>query len=339
MGSDIGDIVSRESVSFSDMQNRTVAIDANNTLYQFLSIIRQPDGTPLKDSGGRVTSHVSGVFYRMINLFEEGIEPVYVFDGKPPQLKSKTLDERRKIRENSKEKWKKAKARGDTEEAYSQAMRSSKLNRDMVAESKELLRLMGIPCVQAPSEAEAQAAYIVENGDCWASSSQDYDSLLFGTPILIRNLTITGRRKIPGKDRYKEIKPEKIVLEELLNKLDLNREQLVDLAILVGTDFNDGIKGIGPKTALKLIKEHSSGRKVLEVKDIEIENYSEIREIFIEPEVTDEYDINPSDIEWDGVVEFLCEERDFSEDRVVKGLDRLEKAVNELRHQTTFDSF
>ncbi|WGI16811.1 flap endonuclease-1 [Methanonatronarchaeum sp. AMET-Sl] len=339
MGSDIGDIVGRDVVSFSEMQNRCIAIDGNNTLYQFLSIIRQPDGTPLKDSSGRVTSHVSGVFYRMINLLEEGVDPVYVFDGKPPELKSDTLDERREVREKSREEWKKAKKEGRTEEAYSKAIRSSRLSGEMVDESKKLLGLMGIPWVQAPSEAEAQAAYIVQEGGCWASSSQDYDSLLFGTPVLIRNLTITGRRKLPGKDEYKEVEPEKIVLQNLFDELSLNREQLVDIAILVGTDFNEGIKGIGPKTALKLIKEHGSGQEVFKQEGFEIDGYSEVREIFLNPDVTDDYDLTPSEIDREGVVEFLCEERDFSSDRVVKGLDRLEKAVSELRHQTTFDSF
>ncbi len=339
MGSDIGDIVSREEIGFKDLQNRKVAIDANNTLYQFLSIIRQPDGTPLKDGSGRITSHVSGVFYRMINLIENGVEPIHVFDGKPPELKSGTLEERRELREKSKEKWKEAKEKGDTEEAYSQAMRSSRLSKEMVKEAKDLLSHMGIPWVQAPSEAEAQAAYIVQNDDAWGSSSQDYDSLVFGTPILIRNLTITGRRKLPGKNKYKEVRPEKIVLDELLGELGITRSQLVDIVILVGTDFNDGIKGVGPKTALELVRKHGSIDSVLEEKDFEIPQHQEIKSIFLEPDVTEEYNTSHSDIDEEKVREFLCEERDFSVDRVEKGLNRLEKAVEDLRHQTTFDSF
>lgn len=339
MGTEIGDLFEKEEIEFEELHGKKVAIDAYNMLYQFLSIIRQPNGTPLKDSKGRVTSHFSGIFYRTINLFEKGIRPIYVFDGEPPGLKEKTLKERKDSREKAKEEWKEAKEKGKNEKAFKKAIRSSKLTKDMVKNSKILLGYMGVPIIQAPSEGEAQAANMVRNQDSWAVGSQDYDSLLFGSPRLVKNLTITGKRKLPGKDKYIEVNLEKFDLEEILNELDLTREQLIDLAILVGTDYNDGIKGVGPKTAFEKIRKHKDIETVLEEMNESIENFDKIREIFKNPNTTNDYEIDWKEPEPNNIKEFLCEKRDFSGDRVNKGIRRLEKAISDIKNQSTLDSF
>jgi flap endonuclease-1 len=311
-----------------------VAIDAYNALYQFLAAIRQPDGTPLMDSKGRVTSHLSGLFYRTINFLEAGIKPVYVFDGKPPELKSREISERMSAREEAKRKYEEAVAVGDIEAARMYAQMSAHLTSEMVEVSKRLLTSMGIPWVQAPSEGEAQAAYMVIRGDAWATASQDYDSLLFGSPRLIRNLAITGRRKLPKKEAYIEIKPELIELDSLLNGLKVTREQLIDIAILIGTDYNpDGVRGVGPKTAYQLIKTYGSLEKA--IKTLPGAKFpvppEEIRRLFLNPPVTSSYALEWSDPNPDKIVELLVKEFEFSEERVRSAIERLLKAVRDIR--------
>jgi len=316
-------------VRLEDLSGKRIAIDAYNALYQFLSIIRGPDGRPLMDSSGRVTSHLSGLFYRGVNLLELGIKPVYVFDGQPPALKEAEIKRRMRVREEALRLYEEALREGRLEDARKYAQASAKLKDYMVEDAKRLLELMGIPYVQAPSEGEAQAAHIVKRGDADLCASQDYDSLLFGAPSLARNVNISGRRKLPGKPVYVEVKPEIIHLDEVLGKLGITREQLVDIGILVGTDFNPkGVKGIGPKKAYKLIKEYGSLEKVLPIlpeAEFPVEP-EEIRRIFLEPEVSDDYELEWGDVDEEGVVEFLCHERDFSEERVKKALDRVRKA-------------
>jgi len=311
-----------------------VAIDAYNALYQFLAAIRQPDGTPLMDSKGRVTSHLSGLFYRTINFLEAGIKPVYVFDGKPPELKSREISERMSAREEAKRKYEEAVAVGDIEAARMYAQMSAHLTSEMVEVSKRLLTSMGIPWVQAPSEGEAQAAYMVIRGDAWATATQDYDSLLFGSPRLIRNLAITGRRKLPKKEAYIEIKPELIELDSLLNGLKVTREQLIDIAILIGTDYNpDGVRGVGPKTAYQLIKTYGSLEKA--IKTLPGAKFpvppEEIRRLFLNPPVTSSYALEWSDPNPDKIVELLVKEFEFSEERVRSAIERLLKAVRDIR--------
>jgi flap endonuclease-1 len=268
---------------------------------------------------------------------EAGIKPAYVFDGKPPEFKKKELEMREKAREEAKVKWEEALAAGELEEAKKYAQRATKVNEQLINDAKKLLELMGIPWVQAPSEGEAQAAYMVLKGNVWASASQDYDSLLFGTPRLVRNLTITGRRKLPGKDIYVEIKPELIVLEEVLKELKITREKLIELAILVGTDYNPGgIKGIGPKKALEIVK-YKKDPFALYIKHSDVDLYA-IKEFFLNPPVTDEYKLEWKMPDEEGVLKFLCDEHDFSEERVKNGLQRLKKAVRAGR-QFTLESW
>lgn len=325
MGVDLGDIFARSEISMSDLLGRVIAIDTYNTLYQFLSIIRQPDGTPLMDSQGRTTSHLSGLIYRTANLIEAGIKPVFVFDGEPPEFKSATLEERSKIREQAEKQWQKAKAAG-SEDAFKYAQASARLNKEIVQNSQELIKRMGLPWVQAPSEGEAQAAFMVSQGDAHAVSSQDYDSLLFGANLLLRNLAVTGRRKLPGKNVYINVQPELIELERGLMELGISMEQLVDIALLVGTDFNPGIKGIGPKKALKLIQKNGSIEGALIELGEDIPNFSAIKEFFLDPRVTSEYEVGWSAPDEDAVLEFLCEEHDFSRERVEKALSKMAKS-------------
>lgn len=338
MGTDIGELLEKTPVELLDLSNKTVAIDAYNTLYQFLSIIRQRDGTPLKDSKGRVTSHLSGILYRFTNLLEAGIRPIMVFDGKPPSFKSGTLEDRRKIREEAAIKRDEAKAAGLMEEAYKYAQASSSLESGMVDDSRRLLEYMGIPIVNAPSEGEAQAAYMVIRGDADFSASQDYDSLLFGAPRVVRNLTITGKRKLPRKNLYVEVRPEIIDLQQSLEKLEIDREQLIAVAMCVGTDYNPGLEKVGPKTALKLVHEYGNIEGILKSKDQSIEDLEEKKSFFMSPPVTDDYQLNWNPPDKDKIVFFLCGEHDFSEERVLKAVERLE-AASKKSGQKTLDQW
>jgi flap endonuclease 1 (EC 3.1.-.-) len=263
LGVDLGPLIkSRRQIRVEELHGKSVAIDAYNALYQFLAVIRGEAGEPLTDSKGRVTSHLSGLYYRTLNLLEKGVKPVYVFDGKPPELKAQEIENRIRQRESARAKYEEALKRGDLESARTYAALSARLRDYMVEDAKRLLEALGVPWVQAPSEGEAEAAYMAAKGYVWASVSQDYDSLLFGSPVLVRNLTISGRRKLPRKDVYVEVVPELIRLDEVLGELGLTREQLVDLGILIGTDFNpDGIRGGGPRQGVQLHKEVREARE------------------------------------------------------------------------------
>ncbi len=326
MGVKIRDICTMAEISLKKLSGKKIALDGMNTIYQFLARIRQPDGTPLKDSQGRITSHLSGIFYRTVNLLEKNIRPVFIFDGEPPLLKKETVIEREEMREKATLKWKEALEIGDIEEASKWAQASSKLTDEMIENSKELINAIGIPQVQAPTEGEAQAAFMTQKGDVWCSSSQDYDSLLFGAERLVRNLTISGKRKIPRKKEFKEINPEIINLEELLDTLEITREQLIDIGIMVGTDYNSGIRRIGSKTALKLIKQYESLEQILKAKQIKFDApIEQIREIFLKPKITENYLLRWEDPNENRIKEILCEEYEFSQTRVEKALERFKK--------------
>jgi len=329
------DLIPKVNVDLKDLGGKSIAIDAYNALYQFLAIIRQPDGTPLKDHTGRITSHLSGLLYRTCNLLELGIKPIYVFDGIPPALKEVEIKRRAKVKDEALKKYEAALSEGRIEEARMYAQMTSRLKDYMADDSKRLLALMGVPWVQAPSEGEAQAAHLVRREDSNYCASQDYDSLLFGSPRLLRNVTISGRRKLPRKEVYVEVIPEVIELERVLKELGITYEQLIDVGILVGTDFNpEGVKGIGSKTALKLIKKHGSLEMVLqELKEATFPvEPQRIREIFLQPKVTDKYKLVWKEPDIERVRDFLCSERDFSKERVLKAL---EKAVKEQKKAST----
>ena len=321
MGVKFTDIVGTEKIEFKYLENRSVAIDAYNTLYQFLSGIRQRNGLPLTDENGNITSHLSGILYRTSSIVEKGIKPIFVFDGKHSDFKSETIEKRREIREESEKEWKKALEEGDEEKARKFAMRSSKLSPYIIESSKKLLELLGIPYVQAKSEGEAQASYMVQNGDAWAAASQDYDCLLFGSPRTVRNMTISGGLS----------KLEFMDLQKILNNLDLSREQLIDVAILVGTDFNPGVKGIGAKTGLKLIKKNSL-EEILKNKGINPSmDIDTLRNIFLTPDINKNYDIKWKKVDYDRLVEFMCDEHGFSQDRVINSANKFKKLSSTQR--------
>jgi flap endonuclease-1 len=325
MGVKFRDIVTPESIKFEQLENKIVALDAANIIYQFLSSIRQADGTPLKDQNGNITSHFSGILYRTSSLIDKGIKPVYVFDGTSDVLKKGTQDKRREVKEESQKQWDKALEEGRIEDARKYATRSSRMSREIIEGSKKLLELMGVPYIQAKGEGEAQASYMVEKGDAWAVGSQDYDCILFGAPRMVRNLTITG-----GKANLEIIK-----LEKVLKDLEITREQLVDIAILVGTDFNMGVKGIGAKTGLKLIKENDNIFNVLEKQDIQLEVEPEIlRNIFLKHDVVSDYKLQWKSPDTEGVVAYLCGEHDFSEPRIHSALDKFKKIDNKQKSLT-----
>lgn len=335
MGVNLSDIVPVQVMELEDLAGHTVAIDAYNAIYQFLSIIRGPDGTPLKDGKGRVTSHLAGLLYRNVNLLEAGVRPAYVFDGHPHLMKAHTLAERSERRNKAHEEWRAAVTEGDIERARSKATQSSRINNEIVESSLILLTYLGIPVVQAPEEGEAQAAYMAVKGDVWAASSQDYDSLLFGAPRLVRNLNITGRRKMPGSKEYRDVHIEVVELTKVLEENGLeSREQLIDLSILIGTDYNTGIRGIGPKKGLKLIKQHGTLERALSESGHSIPDHDIIRGIFLHGERSDDYRLEWSPPQRDKIITYMCDEHGFSEQRVNSALDRLERRRSPKKGET-----
>ena len=338
MGVDISDLVEGRVCELGDFNGKAIAVDGYNTLYQFLSSIRGPDGTPLKDSKGRITSHLSGAFQRTSNLLEAGIRPVFVFDGKPNPLKIGTLKLRKERKEKAKEQWEEALRVGDLETARIKAQQTSRLTSDMVEQAVELFARMGIPSVQAPEEGEAQASHMARKGHVYAVASQDFDSLLFGAPRLIRNLTLAGRRKMPRRNVYVDVKPEVMLLDDVLAKLGFGYEQLVDLGVLVGTDFNEGVKGIGPKKALKLLSEFGTGRRAIEAKDLDVPGFKNVRKIFLEPNVTDDYELAWNSMDREGIEFLLCDEYGFTRSRIQSTLDKIEEGQRK-RAQKSLDSW
>ena len=331
MGVVLTPIITKDVTQLGELSGQTLAVDGNGELYQFLALIRLRDGTPLKDSKGRITSHLSGLFYRTTRLMSEhALKLVFVFDGAPPVLKAREIDKRRAVKKKYEEDHAAAVARGDLAEAYSKATMTSRLTRDMIAEARELLRLMGVPTVQAPSEGEAQAAHMAATSrEITAAASKDYDSLLFGAPRLVRFLSISGKEFLPSQGTFRPIVPETIVLDRLLHGWGITREQLIDLAMLVGTDFNEGIKGIGPKKALGLVQRH--GRIEDMPEDIraalgDAEMVDAVRHIFLHPDVTDDFDVQQGEPDLDGLVRFLCDEREFGRDRVNAAIERTFRA-------------
>lgn len=339
VGVDLSDILARSARELADFKGEAIAVDAFNTLYQFLAIIRGPDGTPLKDSEGRVTSHLSGLLYRNANFLETGLRPIYVFDGEPPALKLKTIEERRARREQAERDYREAVARGDLETARVKAQQTSRLEPGMVEESKDVLKALGIPVVEAPSEGEAQAAAMVGKGEADRVGSQDFDSLLFGARALVRNLAVSGRRKLPGRDAYVTVVPELFLLEDNLAALGITRSQLVDVAMLVGTDFNDGVKGYGPRKALKLVKEHHRLEEACAAKGIEVPpRAEEIRAFFLEPPARPVGGLTWKAPDRDRLIEIFVERHQFSRQRVEGALDKVAEVAG-AKDQRSLDAF
>jgi len=329
MGVKLVDILKSEEISIEQCSNKIIAIDAYNAIYQFLSSIRQYDGTPLMDSKGRITSHLSGLFYRTAKLMENNIKPVFVFDGKHPDFKTSEQERRREVREEAMTEWKRALSKGDYENAKKYAKASSIITTEIIEQSKIIVEAMGIPIVQAPSEGEAQAAVMVQKGLCYAAASQDYDSLLFGAPILIRNLSITGKRKVFGRG-YVQINPEKIELQKNLENLGITRDQLIVMGILIGTDFDPGgIKGIGPKKALSIVKKYNNIDDVFKEVGWNFKTpYEKIFDFFKTPPYKDPENMEFKEPDDEKIKKILCDEYEFSVDRIEKVLNELKKKRN-----------
>jgi flap endonuclease-1 len=343
MGVDLGELFAKEPCAFEDFKDRVIALDGYNILHQFLSSIRQRDGTPLKDSQGRITSHLSGLLYRTANMVAAKIRPVYVFDGTPHPFKARTIQHRRERKEQAERDWKEALEKGDLEKAKSKAQQTSRVTPEIIEQSKQLLDALGIPHIQAPSEGEAQASYMVQKGDAFAVGSQDFDCLLFGASVLIRNLTSSEKRKLPNKQAYTTVHPERLRLESGLQKLGISREQLVDIAILIGTDFNDGVKGYGPKKSLKLLQEKGNLEKSLDTMTAaegipSLDEISIVRKIFLEPTITKEYSLQWSKPDTSAVIRLLCDEHQFSRDRVEPILQNF-SSLNQLTKQKNLFDF
>jgi flap endonuclease-1 len=334
MGLNLKELVVREKTTLEAFSSKVIAIDAYNAIYQFLASIRGPDGLQLSDSEGRITSHLSGLLYRNINFLSLGIKPVYVFDGKPPSLKTAEIERRKQIKKDATVKYEKAIAEGNMEDARKFAQQTTSMKDGMVKESKQILTFFGIPYIDAPSEGEATAAHLTNTGQAYASASQDFDSILCGAKRLIRNFTNSGRRKIPNRNTYVEIEPEIIETQKTLDFLGITREQLVDVGILIGTDFNpNGFERIGPKTALKMIKQHSRLEDIPQIQEQLNEiDYEQIRKIFLDPIVGDVKDIVFGNVDYEGMTNYLVRERSFSEDRIQSSLTRLKKALEKKSH-------
>ena len=334
MGLQFKELVVKKEISISDLKDKILAVDAMNMLYQFLTTIRSADGSALLDSHGNVTSHLIGLFNRVTSLMEQGLKLIFVFDGKAPEIKRKTWEKRSAIKKEAAFKLKEAEEAGNTEEMKKFASRTSVLSKEMIIEAKELISHLGLPIVQAPSEGEAQAAYMTKKGDAYAVISQDYDNLIFKAPLLVRNLSIAGKRKRAGKFAFVNVKPEIISLKEVLAELQLTFDQLVVVAILVGTDYNPGgIKGIGPKKALALVRETPTDEvfeKVEWSKHYPELDWKEIFSTIVNMQVTDDYQLKWKKIEEKELIEFLIKKHDFNEERVLAKLEKLKQESSKL---------
>ena len=315
------------SVKESEIKNyfgRKVAIDASMAVYQFLIAIRQ-DGNQLTNDEGEVTSHLAGLFYRTIRLLDNGIKPVFVFDGKPPQMKSGELAKRAERREEAEKQLAKAQETGEAADVEKFSRRLVKVTKAHMTDCKKLLRLMGIPVVEAPTEAEAQCAQLVKAGKVYATATEDMDALTFHSSRLLRHMTFSEQRKMPIQE---------FTYERVLSELEMSHEQFVDLCILLGCDYCDHIRGIGPKRAFELIKQHKSIEEIL--KNIDTKKYTvpedwvykEARELFLSPEVTsaDDVELKWTDPVEEEIVKFMVEEKGFNEDRIRNGIKRIIKS-------------
>jgi flap endonuclease-1 len=329
MGLNLKDLVVREKTTLEAFSTKIIAIDAYNAIYQFLASIRGPDGLQLTDADGRITSHLSGLLYRNVNFLSLGIKPVYVFDGKPPSLKTAEIERRKQIKKDATIKYEKAISEANMEDARKYAQQTTSMKDGMVKESKEFLTYFGIPYIEAPSEGEATAAHLTNTGQAYASASQDYDSILCGAKKLVRNFTSSGRRKIPNRNTYIDVLPEIIETQKTLDAIKMTQEELIDVGILIGTDFNpNGFERIGPKTAMKLIRQHKRLEDIPQIQEqLEKIDFQQIREIFLHPKVADVDEIIFNEVDYEGITNYLVKERSFSNDRIQSTLNRLKKAL------------
>lgn len=334
MGLKIWNLLPKKEIEIKELKGKVLAIDSSPMLYQFLTSIRQPDGTPLQDSKGNITSHLQGISSRVSNLLSQNLKLIFCFDGKPPILKVKTQEEREYRKRIAEKKLKQAMEKEDIQEMLKFSKQTTRLNKQILEESKELLKAFGLPVIQCPGEAEAQAAFIAEKGDAYGVVSQDADALLYSTPYLIRNLTISQRKRLPSGATIKNL-PEIISLKETLKILKINHDQLIILSILVGTDYNEGIYRIGPKTALKLVREYKNFDELFEKVNASF-NWKQIYAVFKSMPIMKNYQLKFREPDIEKIKEILVEQHDFSEERVSKMLEKITKREKNQRGLTEF---
>ena len=325
MGCNLRDLVESQPIEMKDLSGQRIAVDVFLNAYQFITSMTGEDGKPLSFNGKPV-AHLMGFLDRTTVLISEGIDPVFVFDGRPHELKLDTLKGRKNRKIDAVNRWEAAVKSGDMAAAKKLGPQTAEYTPQMVEETKQLFELLGVAWMEAPMEAEGAAAVRCSNGEVGAVASQDWDTLLYGAPVMVRNLTSHGTRKFG-----RVLRAEKIVLQDTLAKHEITHKQLVDLGIMIGTDFHPGIKGIGPKTGLKLIKTHGTLEKVAEAKGFEPpEKLGEIRNLFLQHPTSSD-NIPPSTLAVEEKLRtFLVKERGFSERRVQRALDRL-SSVAKLR--------
>jgi len=331
MGVAISSLIKTVPVSLEDLAGKIVIIDAMNMLYQFVTIIRQHDGTPLKDSRGNITSHLTGLFSRCTRLMQKGLKLVFVFDGEMPVLKAKERERRESLKSKAISALKIASDSKDLDAMKKYSTQSARVTKEMILESKSLLNALGIPVVDAPSEGEAQAAYMVRKGDGDYVGSQDFDCLIYDSPKVVKNLSLSSRRKKINALTYKTISPEVLTLSDVLTDLKITLPQLRALAMIIGTDFNvGGIKGLGPKKGLSLVKEFGEDFEALfshiHWDDFFDVSWKEVFELISNMPHTDDYSLVWNPIDEDALRTLLVEKHDFSELRIKNALSELEKS-------------
>ncbi len=335
MGTAIGDLISTEKIELSELKNKVIAVDAHNILYQFLSSIRGPDGRPLMNAKSQVTSHLAGLLYRTSNLVELGIKPVFVFDGKPHPLKKETLEKRHAIRMQAKREMEAAIEAGDLAKAKMMGARAVSLDKDMIAEAKEAMAYLGFPVIEAKQEGEAQASWMVQQKMAYAAATQDYDALLFGCPLVIRNMAVTGKRKLPYRNAYINVEPEKVELEQVLKENEINRPQLIWIGMLIGTDFNEKIPLVGPKKALKAVQGKKNFEDVLRGLKTEVNyEWEEVEDIFLHPSVHEIKSTPETKMDRDKAIAFYCDKHGFDHVRVTNALNKIEKKPEDDNQST-----
>ena len=335
MGLQISELIPKKQISLDDLRNKKLAVDASQMLYQFLSSIRQQDGTPLMDSNGNVTSHLQGIISRVTNLMGKKVKLCFVFDGKFPLLKVKEQEHREYRKRLAEKKLKEAKEAGDEELILRYAKQTTRLDRKKAEEAKELLSALGLPVIQAPSEAEAQCAFINERNEVDFVATSDYDTLLYGAKKVVRNLTLSQRRRLPS-GAYITVNPELIELKTVLKALKINQDQLMVLAILIGTDYNiGGVKGIGPKTALRLVKQYKSFNKLF--KEVKADfNWKQVYATFKSMPIMKNYKLRWEHLDEDKIMKLLVDKHDFNEERVQNNIS---KALNKPKGQAGLDKW
>ena len=336
-----------KSVPLKNYTGQIFSLDASLSMYQFLISTQQIKTgfsiAELRDSEGNLTGHLLGIFNRTIMLMENGIRPIWVFDGIPPEAKKNVLKKRKEIKENAEKEKNEAKDEGDMEKALKFANQTIKIDKKMIEDAKKLIQLLGIPVIEAPSEAEATCSIMAKDKVCYCACTEDMDTLCFGCPILIRDLSNKDDNVI------------QIDLDLVLKGLNLNMDEFIDLCILCGCDYCSRIEGIGAINAYKLIKEHKNIESVLKyaekynkdsshkkkmIYNLETFNYEVARKLFKEPDVVDTKNIKLEfkKPDFNGLKEFLVKEKNFSESRIDNAIKRLDAAKSKAS-QSRLDNF